>query len=108
MRKSIFISKTGEVHIATIAIDGYRPMQKNELDRFLKKLKGKKFWRCHICNDLFIGKIPPKLCATCKDVESYVQINEKELRYFIKIFFSRSLSPGMMDLGVALSRPASV
>jgi len=104
MKKSIFLSKSGDVHIGTIAIEGYMPVEKTEMENVIIRTKLKKFWRCHVCNDLYIGKNPPKICPTCKEKEAYVEINEKEFRSFLEIFFQRSLRPGLMDNRIPLPR----
>lgn len=38
----------------------------------------KKFWRCHVCNDVHYGIKPPELCPTCKVLNAYVEISSEE------------------------------
>jgi len=38
----------------------------------------KKFWRCHVCNDIHYGITPPELCPTCKVLNAYVEISSGE------------------------------
>ena len=38
----------------------------------------KKFWRCHVCNDVHFGIHPPELCPTCKVLNAYVEISSAE------------------------------
>ncbi len=43
----------------------------------------RKFWRCHVCNDVHFGIHPPELCPTCKVLNAYVEISSAEAQ---KIF----------------------
>jgi len=38
----------------------------------------KKFWRCHVCNDIHFGIKAPKLCPTCRVAHAYVEIPSGE------------------------------
>ena len=38
----------------------------------------KKFWRCHVCNDIHYGVNPPEMCPTCKVENAYVEISSEE------------------------------
>lgn len=38
----------------------------------------KKFWRCHVCNDIHYGINPPAVCPTCKVENAYVEISSEE------------------------------
>ncbi len=40
----------------------------------------KKFWRCHICNDIHYGVKPPEICPTCLARNAYVEISSAEAR----------------------------
>jgi len=40
----------------------------------------KKYWRCHVCNDIHWGLAPPDLCPTCKVQNAYVEIFSGEAR----------------------------
>ncbi|MGD8537315.1 MAG: ferredoxin-thioredoxin reductase catalytic domain-containing protein [Candidatus Aminicenantes bacterium] len=34
----------------------------------------KKYWRCHVCNDIHYGIKPPEICPTCSVKNAYVEI----------------------------------
>lgn len=38
----------------------------------------KKLWRCHVCNDLHYGKMPPFICPTCGARGGFIQIDKSE------------------------------
>jgi ferredoxin-thioredoxin reductase catalytic subunit len=38
----------------------------------------KKYWRCHVCNDIHFGIHPPELCPTCKVLNAYIEISPAE------------------------------
>lgn len=38
----------------------------------------KKFWRCHVCNDIHYGTAPPEICPTCFVKNAYVEISSDE------------------------------
>ncbi len=38
----------------------------------------KKFWRCHVCNDIHFGVKPPEICPTCSVQHAYVEISSEE------------------------------
>jgi ferredoxin-thioredoxin reductase catalytic subunit len=40
----------------------------------------KRYWRCHVCNDIHYGIAPPELCPTCKVLNAYVEISAEEAR----------------------------
>lgn len=40
----------------------------------------KKFWRCHVCNDIHYGVNPPDLCPTCMVEKAYVEISSEEAK----------------------------
>lgn len=82
--KKFFKSDKGDVHFGVIRIEGFSSSNKDEAEELLKNLGNKKLWRCNVCNDLYIGEIPPKQCPTCMVIESYVEINEKEFKEMIK------------------------
>jgi rubrerythrin len=82
--KNFFKSSKNETHFGNVKIEGFVEFDKTELEKVLRKVKDKIFWRCTVCNDLYVGKIPPKQCPTCFVVDAYVEINEKEFREMIK------------------------
>jgi len=45
----------------------------------------KKFWRCHVCNDLHWGFAPPDLCPTCRIKKAYVEIAAREVQAILGI-----------------------
>lgn len=38
----------------------------------------KKYYRCHVCNDIHYGVNPPELCPTCFQKNAYIEITKKE------------------------------
>lgn len=40
----------------------------------------KKYWRCHVCNDLHWGAKPPGECPTCRVKNAYVEVSAEEAR----------------------------
>jgi ferredoxin-thioredoxin reductase catalytic subunit len=38
----------------------------------------KKYWRCHVCNDIHYGVKPPEICPTCGFKNAYVEISSDE------------------------------
>jgi ferredoxin-thioredoxin reductase catalytic chain len=40
----------------------------------------KKYWRCHVCNDIHCGIKPPELCPTCGFKNAYVEISSSEAK----------------------------
>jgi len=38
----------------------------------------KKFWRCHVCNDIHYGVKPPEVCPTCSVQKAYVETSSEE------------------------------
>lgn len=43
----------------------------------------KKFWRCHVCNDIHYGIRPPEICPTCMVKDAYVEISSQEAKKII-------------------------
>lgn len=43
----------------------------------------KKFWRCHVCNDIHYGIRPPEICPTCMVKDAYVEISSQEVKKVI-------------------------
>ncbi|MDP3027016.1 MAG: hypothetical protein Q8N63_04870 [Nanoarchaeota archaeon] len=82
--KNFFKSDKGDMHFGVIMIEGFSSAEKQEAEKLLENLGNKKLWRCNVCNDLYIGEIPPKQCPTCFAIEAYVEINEKEFREMIR------------------------
>ena len=85
--KNFFENKAGEIHFGVNGGDGFEKIEKLEIQKIeeiLKNLGNKKLWRCTVCNDLHIGKIPPKQCPTCFAIDAFVEINEKEFLEMIK------------------------
>ncbi len=40
----------------------------------------KKYWRCHVCNDIHYGIKPPEICPTCSVKNAYVEISFAEAK----------------------------
>lgn len=40
----------------------------------------KKYWRCHVCNDIHYGIKPPEICPTCGFKNAYVEISSAEAK----------------------------
>lgn len=38
----------------------------------------KKFWRCHVCNDIHYGIKPPGICPTCIVKDAYIEVSSEE------------------------------
>jgi len=77
--------KSGEnIHFGVIKIEGYADTSEEEVEKAISNLGKRKLWRCNVCNDLFIGEIPPKQCPTCYTMDAYMEINEKEFREMMK------------------------
>jgi len=43
----------------------------------------KKFWRCHVCNDIHLGIKPPEICPTCGFRNAYVEICSEEAQAIV-------------------------
>jgi ferredoxin-thioredoxin reductase catalytic subunit len=41
-------------------------------------MQGKKFWRCHVCNDVHYGITGPETCPTCGVKNAYCEIDMAE------------------------------
>lgn len=82
--KNFFKSDKGDVHFGGVIIEGFSRAEKQEAEKLLENTGNRRLWRCTVCNDLYIGEIPPKQCPTCFVIEAYVEINEKEFREIIK------------------------
>ncbi len=38
----------------------------------------KRFWRCHVCNDIHYGNAGPEICPTCGVKNAYCEIDKEE------------------------------
>lgn len=83
--KKLFINKSGDIHVGIGSPEGFSECNIADVKKILKNLGDKKLWRCHVCNDLSISKIPLELCPTCFQKDAYVEINENEFRGLLKI-----------------------
>jgi len=45
----------------------------------------KKYWRCHVCNDIHCGIFPPEICPTCKVEFAYIEISSEEARKVMSV-----------------------
>jgi len=43
----------------------------------------KKFWRCHVCNDIHLGIKPPEICPTCGFTNAYTGICSEEAQTIV-------------------------
>lgn len=65
----------------------------------------KKFWRCHVCNDIHYGVSPPDLCPTCKVEFAYVEVSAEEAR---KVMSVTNTTLSKEDFLAAISRFAKM
>jgi ferredoxin-thioredoxin reductase catalytic chain len=72
------VKKVLIVHIYT-ALFSY-PIGEIKVSNLKKEysITEKKFWRCHVCNDLHFGKVPPLTCPTCGAKRAFVLIDRDE------------------------------
>ena len=61
----------------------------------------KKFWRCHVCNDIHFGIKPPELCPTCTVKNAYVEISSEEAK---KICGIKEIPMTKVDFREAIER----
>jgi len=61
----------------------------------------KKFWRCHVCNDIHFGIKPPHVCPTCHVEKAYVEISSEEAK---KVCSSKELPMTEEDFLQAIER----
>lgn len=40
----------------------------------------KRFWRCHVCNDIHYGDAGPEVCPTCGVKNAYCGIDKEEAK----------------------------
>lgn len=45
----------------------------------------KKYWRCHVCNDIHYGIAPPGICPTCQQANAYVEVSSKEAQKVMSV-----------------------
>jgi hypothetical protein len=81
--KKFYKSDKGEFHFGDVMINGFALAKADEIEKALTHIN-RKLWRCTVCNDLYIGQIPPKQCPTCSVIDAYIEINEKEFREMMK------------------------
>lgn len=85
MGKRIFKNGSGEIHFGGSAPEGFTEGTKEDLQKTLKNLGGKKVWRCTVCNDLRIAIEPLEVCPTCYAQNAYVEININEFERLVEI-----------------------
>jgi rubrerythrin len=49
-------------------------------------MSNKKFFRCHVCNDIHLGFNYPKTCPTCLVENVYIEIEKEEFMHIAKLF----------------------
>ena len=82
--KKFFKSDRGDIHFGIVMIQDFVPAEMNDAEEALSNLGNRKLWRCTVCNDLYIGEVPPKQCPTCSAADAYIEINETEFKEMIK------------------------
>lgn len=40
----------------------------------------RKYWRCHVCNDIHYGVKPPEVCPTCNFKNAYIETSSAEAK----------------------------
>lgn len=45
----------------------------------------KKYWRCHVCNDIHYGVKPPEICPTCLKKNAYVEVASHEAQAIMSL-----------------------
>ena len=45
----------------------------------------KKYWRCHVCNDIHYGVKPPEICPTCLVKNAYVEVATQEAQKIMNL-----------------------
>ena len=45
----------------------------------------KKYWRCHVCNDIHLGVKPPEICPTCLVKNAYVEVATHEAQKIMSL-----------------------
>ena len=79
-KKTVTSSKKGDIHFGANSLDGFGAIAIGSLQENLSNLKGRRLWRCNVCNDLHAGDAALKICPTCGTEDAYVEIDEKEFR----------------------------
>ena len=95
MKKGMFISIIKEVYLGTIALAGFRPFQRGDMDKYIKEKKDDDYYKCNVCEDVYIGKVPPTSCPTCLKDNSFKTITKEEFNIFINKYFIDRESPGL-------------
>ncbi|MGB2907866.1 MAG: ferredoxin-thioredoxin reductase catalytic domain-containing protein [Candidatus Aminicenantaceae bacterium] len=49
----------------------------------------KKYWRCHVCNDIHFGIKSPEICPTCLQENAYVEVSSLEALKVMSVTESR-------------------
>ena len=84
-QKKIFKNKNQDIHIGINMPEGFSEANILDVIELLENLKGKRLWRCFVCNDVHIAKEPLEICSTCLQKYAYVEINKKELKNLLEI-----------------------
>lgn len=83
MKKKYFKNELGDFHIGLVAID--ESFKECFFDEIIVT-KDNTFYRCTVCNDLFVGLIPPLECPTCGEKDAYCKISYDEFIKLVKIW----------------------
>ncbi|MFH1440414.1 MAG: ferredoxin-thioredoxin reductase catalytic domain-containing protein [Candidatus Woesearchaeota archaeon] len=49
----------------------------------------KKYWRCHVCNDIHYGVLAPEICPTCSVKNAYCEMDEIEAATMMQLELNR-------------------
>jgi len=54
----------------------------------------KKYWRCHVCNDIHFGIRAPGICPTCRSENAFLMICDREAKTMLEPFCTSLDEPG--------------
>ncbi|MEM3030119.1 MAG: hypothetical protein QXH27_00135 [Candidatus Micrarchaeia archaeon] len=47
-------------------------------------MPAKKFFRCTVCGDVHVGRMPPEICPTCGAKNAYIEVTKEEAMAIIE------------------------
>lgn len=56
-------------------------LPKSRRSLWVVEVGDKKFFRCHVCNDIHLGVAGPESCPTCGAKNAYVEIEVLEAKF---------------------------
>jgi ferredoxin-thioredoxin reductase catalytic chain len=65
----------------------------------------KKYWRCHVCNDIHYGVKAPKVCPTCLQDNAYVEVSSFEASQVMSVTETRVDKDAYADAIRAFAEP---